>query len=410
MPVYTPARPHDTDIALVNTQTPSPAPWLTVGFRPFFLLAGLGALAPVLAWVLVMAGVPAAEPYYGPEIFHAHEMVFGYVVAVMAGFLLTAIRNWTGVQTLTGRWLGALAGVWIAGRLAAFGGGFLPPLLIAAIDLAFLPLLAWATWHPLSVAGNRRNMIFPAMIAALAVANWLVHAAQLGFLQASLAEQVLTSSVLLALLMITVMAGRVFPMFTARGVPGMDQHVRPVAWAEQAAVPVWLLFIPVQLWAGSTLLLPAVALAAAVIHAARLYGWHHRTVWRVPLVWVLHAGYGWLVIGLALYALGGFVTLPHHVPLHALSLGALGSITLGMMARVALGHTGRPLVAPKPVAVAFILVQAAALVRVFGVALWPDGYSLLVQASGLLWTAAFAIFVVVYFPILTRPRLDGVPG
>lgn len=404
----------------MNTQTPPPAPWLTIGFRPFFLLAAFGALAPVLSWVLVMAGLPAAEPYYGPEIFHAHEMVFGYIVAVMAGFLLTAIRNWTGVQTLTGRWLGALAGVWIAGRLAALAGGILPPLLIAAIDLAFLPLLAWATWHPLSVAGNRRNMIFPGMIAALAVANWLVHAAQLGFLPASLAEQVLTTAVLVALLMITIMAGRVFPMFTARGVPGMDAHVKPVAWAERAAVPVILLFILVQLWpmqllhgqlwAGSSLLLPVVALAAAVIHAARLSGWHHVSVWRVPLVWILHAGYAWLVAGMALYALGGVVDLPHHVPLHALSLGAIGSITLGMMARVALGHTGRPLIAPKPVAVAFILVQIAALLRVAGVAVWPDGYALLVQASGLLWTAAFVVFIVVYFPILTRPRLDGVPG
>lgn len=389
---------------------PATHPLLSIGFRPFFLLAGFGALMPVLSWVLVMAGVPVQEPYYGPEIFHAHEMVFGYVVAVMAGFLLTAIRNWTGVPTLSGGLLGALAGVWIAGRLVALGGGVLPHLLIALVDLAFLPLLAWATWHPLAVAGNKRNMIFPGMLLALALANGVVHWAQLTGLPLIVAETVLTAAVLVALLMITVMAGRVFPMFTARGVPGMDKHVRPVAWAERAAVPVLLLFIPVLLWGSQTVLLPAVALAAAVIHGARLSGWHHWLVWHVPLVWVLHAGYAWLVAGLALYALAWALELPHHIALHALSLGALGTITLGMMSRVALGHSGRPLVAPASMAVAFMLVQVAALLRVFGVLLWPEGYSLLVQVSGVLWTLAFVVFLVVYLPILSRPRIDGVPG
>ncbi len=399
----------------LTTSTRATPIWLSIGFRPFFLLAGIGALAPVLSWVLVLAGLPAAAPAYYGVFFHSHEMVFGYVVAVMAGFLLTAIRNWTGVQTVNGKWLAALAGTWIAGRLVALGAGVLPGPLIAGVDMLFLPLLALATWHPLRITGNRRNMIFPGMLLALAVANACLHAAQLGLLPASLPKQILTTAVLIALLMITVMAGRVFPMFTARGVPGMDQHVRPVAWAERTAVPVFLLFIFAQLyaglgWPGGAGLLSFVALTAAVIHGARLYGWHHWLVWREPLVWVLHAGYAWIVIGLLLYAVGGFLGLAPHIPLHALSLGALATITLGMMARVALGHTGRPLLAPRAIAVAFVLVQLAALLRVIALAIQPTEYAALVQLSGVLWAAAFLIFVATYFPILTRPRVDGVPG
>lgn len=389
----------------------SPAsPLLALGFRPFFLLAGAGALLPALSWVLLMGGVPAAEPYYGPEIFHAHEMLFGYVVAVIAGFLLTAIRNWTGVQTLQGRALGWLAAAWIAGRLVALGGAVLPHPVIALVDMLFLPLLAWATWQPLARAGNRRNLFFPALLLAMAVANAVVHAAQLHILDHDAAEHALVAAVLVAVLMVVVMAGRVFPMFTVRGVPGMDRHLKSVAWVERAAVPATVLFMLVLVFAPQGPLLPVVALAAAVVHALRLAGWHHRSVWRVPLVWVLHAGYAWLVAALVLYVFAWAGDLPHHVPLHALTMGVLGTVTLGMMSRVALGHTGRPLVAPRPMAVAFGLVSLAALLRVFGVLWWPEHYALLVQSSGLLWSLAFVIFLVVYVPVLTRPRVDGVPG
>lgn len=384
--------------------------WLSVGFRPFFLAAGACALLPVLSWVLLMAGMPANPGYYGPELYHAHEMVFGYLAAVMAGFLLTAIRNWTGVQTAQGHALAALVVIWLAGRLASLGGGFLPPVLIALLDVAFLPALALAAARPLVKTGNNRNLIFPAMLLAMAAANVLVHLSLLGALPALLAEQVLTAAALVAVLMVTVMAGRVFPMFSKRGAPASEPHVRQTAWIEKVAAPMVLPFVLLLLWDPQSVLVPLWALALAVVHGLRFAGLHSVHVWRVPLVWILHAGYAWLVIGFFLYPLAWAGYLPHHAPVHALTAGALGSITLGMMSRVALGHTGRPLVAPSPMAWSFGVLQLAAALRVFGTLLPAEAWPTVVVVSGLLWTLAFVLFLVTYFPVLVRPREDGAPG
>jgi uncharacterized protein involved in response to NO len=384
----------------------------SIGFRPFFLLASLGALLPVFAWILTFAGTGWPEQdHYGLLNWHAHELLFGYAAAVMAGFLLTAIRNWTGLPTASGAALAALAALWLAGRLVSLPGlaATLPGALIAVVDAAFLPALALATARPLLASGNRRNLIFPGMLLALACLNVLVHTALLGGLPAWVAERTLEGAALVALVMVTVMAGRVFPFFTERGL-GVPFRATIRPRIEQLAVPSLLFFAVAWLLREQVPLLMALAAAVAlVVHAIRLAGWYTPAIWRVPLIWVLHVGYAWLLAGFALAAAVGLELLTFNLALHAFTAGTLGTVTLGMMARVGLGHTGRPLVASRVTAAAFVLVTLAALLRVLLPVLLPGQFSLLVQLAGAAWVAAFLIFVAVYLPILTRPRVDTPP-
>jgi uncharacterized protein involved in response to NO len=388
-------------------------PLYATAFRPFFLLAGLAALLPVLAWVLAFAGAGWPQGgHYGLRNWHAHEMLFGYAVAVMAGFLLTAIRNWTGRPTASGGALAALAALWLAGRLVSLPGAneALPGLLVAIVDSAFLPALAIAAARPLLASGNQRNLIFPGMLLMLAGANLLVHAALLGALPALVAERTLEGAALVAILMITVMAGRVFPFFTERGL-GVPFRATVRPWVERLAAPSVIVFAVAWLLRDTLpVLLLVVAPLAASVHALRLAGWYTPAVWRVPLLWVLHLGYAWLVIGFALATAVALDQVAFNLAMHAFTAGTLATVTLGMMARVALGHTGRPLVAARAIAVAFALVSVAALCRVLLPLLLPDAFAILVQVAGVAWLAAYVIFVAVYLPVLTQPRVDGAPG
>lgn len=380
----------------------------SIGFRPFFLLAGGAALLPVLAWVLVFAGIGWADSHYGVRNWHAHELLFGYAVAVMSGFLLTAIRNWTGQPTASGAALLALAATWLAGRLVALPGvdAALPGGVVALVDSAFLPALAVATARPLLATGNHRNLLFPALLLMLAGLNMLMHVSLLGRLPPWVAERALEAAALVAILMITVMAGRVFPFFTERGL-GVPFRATVRPWVERLSAPSvfvfavgWLLRDPLPL------LLVLAALLAMVVHALRLSGWYTPAVWRVPLLWVLQLGYAWLVIGFALSLGVGLDLLPFNLAMHAFTAGTLGTVTLGMMSRVALGHTGRAL-APSPLIVAaFALVSIAAFCRVLLPLVLPEQFGVLVQVAGVAWLAAFTMFIVVYLPILVRPRAD----
>lgn len=384
-------------------------PLFSLGFRPFFLLAGLGALLPVAVWAWALAGGPLPAGTGDLRNWHAHELLFGYAVAVMAGFLLTAIRNWTGRETAHGGPLAALAALWLAGRIACLPGVPLPGTVVALVDALFLPALAWTAARPLLAAGNHRNLVFPGMLLLLASANVVVHLSWLGALPAMAGARALEAAALVAIVMITVMAGRVFPFFTERGVPGVfSATIRPRI--EQLAVPsAMALALAVLLRDAAPVLLVVTGALVAVVHAVRLQGWLTPLARRVPLVWVLHAGYAWIAVAGAMFVLVGAGLLAFPFAMHALTAGTLGTITLGMMARVALGHSGRPLQPARLTVVAFGLVTLAAILRVVLAALWPAQYALLVQLAGVAWVAAFVLFVIVYAPILVAPRADLPP-
>lgn len=376
-----------------------------LGFRPFFLLAGLAAALLLPVWGIGFASGHLVSPYYGGFAWHAHEMLFGFAVAVIAGFLLTAVRNWTGIDTLRGTPLAALAALWLAGRVLPFVPG-LPPLLLAVVDLAFLPALMLALAVPLLRSGQRHNLALLLVLAGLWAANLAMHLSALGTGAAALWPA--NAAVLLIVVLMAVIGGRVLPFFTERAVPGARTRRHPVLEGSALISLVGLLALAV-FWPqpGAT---AALALLAAALHGLRLAGWFDARVRHIPILWVLHLGYAWIVVGLALYGLAALGLLAPSLAVHAFTAGAIGVLTLGMMARVALGHTGRPMQAAPATVWAFVLINLAAFARVALPLFAPGGYAAWIATSSLLWTAAFALFLWVYVPILLRPRVDGQPG
>jgi uncharacterized protein involved in response to NO len=378
------------------------------GFRPFFLLAGaFGALLLPL-WLLSLAGVFHPEAYFNPTYWHAHEMVFGFASAVIAGFLLTAAGNWTSRETLVGVPLLLLALLWTLARVALMTALVWPRWLPAVIDLAFLPALAVAVARPIFAARQWRQLPVIALLGALFLANLAMHMDVLGLLPEGQRRGSLVA-VDIVILVILVMAGRVFPMFT-RNATGV-KTIRSVPMLDVPAIAAMLVLTILQAAHGGPVRMGYVAGIASILCAARAWRWGAGHAVRVPLLWILHVGYAWIPIGLALRALTAFDgRVPPVLGTHALTVGAIGGLTLGMMSRVALGHSGRPLVAPKAIVVAFALVTMAASVRVFVPLLTVSFYALSVNVAGTLFACAFLLFSVVYFPVLTSPRIDGKPG
>ncbi len=374
-----------------------------LGFRPFYLLAGVFSASSVLLWAAQYSGLLPFAYLQGPH-WHGHEMLFGYTLAVVAGFLLTAVRAWTGQPTPVGAPLMALAALWVAGRVLVLTPLAMPA---AIVNAAFPVALAAAIAVPLLRAHNVRNYFFVGLLVLMGALIAALHLALQGIFELP-PRLGLQLGLDVMLFIMAVMGGRVIPMFTNNGVPGAGAMRH--ALVEKAALgSVLLLFLAdlLQLPAAAVAL---VALTGAIAHGVRLYLWRPWRVLAVPLVWILHAAYAWIVVHLALRALSGATGLADSYSIHALTAGAIGGLTLGMMTRTARGHTARPLVADHWESACFLLVQAAAIVRVFSGMIAATLYLPGIQLSGVLWSAAFGIYAVRYWPVLSRPRLDGKPG
>ena len=378
-----------------------------LGFRPFFLMALLSAALGIALWIARTRGALEFEAYYGALLWHGHEMVFGFAVAVVAGFLLTAVARWTGIKTPTDGPLALLALLWLAGRLVPFLHPSIPAWAVAIADVAFLPALALVLSVPLLRGGAPRNRIFLVALTGLVLANGLVHAGRLGG-QLATSLRGLDLGVDLIVLMIAIISGRVVPYFTERALAGATPRRWPAV--EIAAIGSVLAITLLRPFAPPAALLAGIAGVATAAHAVRLAGWQDRRVWATPLLWVLHIGYAWVVIGFALTALAALGRVSPFLALHAFTAGAIGGMTLGMMARVTLGHTGRALLPARGAAIAFALVHLAAAVRVFGPLLAPAHGVALVTLSGVCWIGAFALALAVHAGMLLRPRVDGQPG
>ncbi len=380
-----------------------------LGFRTFYSLAACFAIAAIVAWLLSFGGVFHAEGYLRGIFWHSHEMVFGFAIAVMAGFLLTAVRNWTGLPTPTGAGLAALAAVWLAGRALIISG---PPLLAAAVDVVFVPLLAIAIAAPIIKSRNRRNYKIVVLLLLVALANVVYHLASLGPLPAWLAYTTVITAMDLVTLVYAIVAGRVIPAFTRNAVPGSDP--RQAGWLEFLSFASLLSIIGLRL-VGDWVPVPAVApaalmIVAAVSHAFRLALWQPHTTAGNALLWMLSVAYSWLPIALFLRALAQYSIIGEGIWIHALMVGAISSLMLAMMMRSTLGHTGRALEAGHMDMAIYLLVQLAAILRVTAGLLPASYYVTMVIVSGSFWALAFALFVVRYVPMLFRPRIDGKPG
>ena len=375
-----------------------------LGFRPFYLLAGFFGLAAIPFWLTRYFGGLALPAAYAPMAWHAHEMVFGFAVAVITGFLFTAARNWTGLDTPTHAPLAMLAGLWLAGRALMLTG---PTWLAAVVDLLFLPAVALALWIPLHRSGNR-NQFFVALLLVLAAANLAFHLAHAGVL--GIPELVpVRCALYLVVLIVTIMGGRVIPSFTRNAIPGArSRTVRPLDLSAigLAAAAFALLLSPLPGALGG-----AACLAAAALHAARLWSWDPWCTRGEPILWILHLSYAWIPVGLLLL---GFNALGAPVPAsigdHALSTGAVGGMIIGMITRTARGHTGLPLRVNAAEVAAYGLVHLAALARVLWPLVMPGAYATALRVGGALWSAAFLLYLLVYVPLLTAPRSDGRPG
>ena len=380
---------------------------LALGFRPFFLLAGLFAVILIPLWSTVFVTNHTLATYYGVVGWHSHEMIFGYAAAVMAGFLLTAAGNWTGIRTTSGAPLAALSALWLAGRVIPFFPAAIPSWLTALADFLFFPALMVFLAIPLIRSGQRRNLFFIPLLGAFALANLMVHLEVMGFAE-GFARAGTFLGLDLIILLIVIMGGRVIPFFTERALSGLIPRRWPwVEWLSTASV---IAFMLAELFLPDSILAAVTAGLAAASNGLRLIGWYTKRFWPVPLLWVLHMGYGWIVVGFFLKALAAAGLVSPQWTIHAFTVGGIGVLTLGMMARVSLGHTGRPLEASKSMAIGFALINLAAVTRGVAPLFFPSLLPALVALSGGLWMLSFVIFLEVYTPILIKPRVDGRPG
>ena len=381
---------------------PSAGPALfALGFRPFYLLAAAFAAVAVPAWVAAQAGWPL--PARIDVLWHMHEMVFGFALAVVVGFLYTAGYNWTKLWTPRGWPLAAIAGVWTAGRVVMLAA---PPVVAAAVDVAFLPIAAVPLYRVLRRSGNRRNLFLVVLLALLALANACYHAATLGWVGVNPLTPVHAAIMLIVVIEI-VIGGRVIPMFTRNAVPGTQpvQDERRDKWALALTVlagAAWTLGLPAPVTAS-------LALFAAVGQGVRLIGWQPWRAWRTPLLWILHVSYFWIPLGFVLLALAQFGVVSGSAALHVLTVGALAGLIMGMITRTALGHTGRALKAGPGECLMFVLMQVAVVLR-FAAAVLPSWRASCLVLATACCSAAFLAYLAVYVPYLSTPRADGREG
>ncbi|RUO72316.1 NnrS family protein [Pseudidiomarina sediminum] len=387
-------------------------PLLRQAFRPFFLL---GASFSVIAMVLWLLGLERQVelPWYGHLLFwHSHEMLFGFVSAIVVGFLLTAVQNWTGLRATHGKTLLVLVLLWLLGRLSFAVGQALPAWVTVALDMSFLPSAALLLALPLVKIGQSRNLFFVPVLLLLTLCNGLMHYGHLAA-RYDVQRAGITGAILLITLLIAIIGGRVIPMFTANGT--QTPRVNALPWLDRLALaPLWaIVVLHLTMLSGA---LPAVALAAlyaiaGVALLVRCLRWRFDRTLKVPLVWSLHLAYLFIPLGLLSlawhYFSGDFMLSRLH---HWLLVGAMGSMILSMMARVSLGHSGRPLTLHGWMPMAFALLIGAAVVRVLGFWLYPENIMLSYWVAGVAWIIAYLSYVVIYWPILTRPRADGRPG
>lgn len=374
-----------------------------LGFRPFYLLASIFASLSIPLWALQFSGL-LRQVYLRGSIWHAHEMLFGFALAVIVGFLFTAGRNWTNQPTPTGPTLAMLAALWVAGRvlvLTPYGWA------AAAVNVAFPLAAGIALGIPFIRARNRRNYFFIALLMLMAFAVGFVHLAQLGVVTLP-AWAGLQIGLDVVLFIMAVMGGRVIPMFTNNGVPGAAAARHP--HIEKASLGLVLAVAAADAVGLKGASMAALAGVACLAHGVRWGLWQPWKTLRAPLVWVLHIAYFWVPVHFALRALAELGFVSSSLPTHALTVGAAGGLIIGMMTRTARGHTARPLRADRIDTACYLLVLLASVVRVVVPLTVPELTLVAVQWSAALWSCGFGLYAVRYWPVLTRARLDGKPG
>jgi len=378
-----------------------------LGFRPFFLGAALFSVTTMSWWMAVFIFGWQSRPLnISPATWHAHEMIFGYSIAVIAGFLLTAVKNWTGIQTPHRSSLALLFLLWLVGRVLPYFFQTVPVQLIAVIDNSFLGILFLVVALPVIRAKQWKQVGILSKILLMLASNVTFYLGVTGVVDKGV-HWGLYSGLYLILSLVFVMGRRVIPFFIERGV---DEPVQLTnrKWVDRSSLVLFIGFWIADAFVGDTNFTAVLAGILFLLHAVRLKDWYTSAMWRKPLLWVLYLAYTFLVLGFLLKAIVPVLGLSPLLATHAFTVGGIGLITLGMMSRVALGHTGRNIKEP-PARLSWIfsLLLAGAVVRVIFPLFSASQYKLWIGFSQVLWVMAFALFLFVYLPILFQPRIDG---
>lgn len=388
--------------------SPNSPNFLSYAFRPFFLCNGWFAIGIVALWTLGLHGFTALGMGSSDPLWHAHEMLFGFVMAAIAGFALTAVATWTGRPPVRGPVLAWLLAAWLAGRVAMLWVTVLPAGLRVSVDLLFPVLLVLVFAREVIAGASRRNLPIVAIMLLLAALNLGYHLGTLRWLP-GFERPAIYLAIHLILLLITVIAGRIVPSFTAnwmrlRGearLPTAGGALEPLVVVATVGTGLAAAIAPWSMWAGG------LAVAAAVLHGLRLARWRGFATTSEPLVLILHVAYAWFPVGYALLAVAAFTNwLPPTAAVHALAMGVIGSMILAVTTRVALGHTGRPLQAARLTVLAYGIFTLAVAARVLG-PLADGAYLAWIDAAAAGWVASFALVSWVYWPILTGPRPEA---
>lgn len=378
------------------------SPFWGRGFRPFFFLGALHSVISLGIWAGFYSGTVTPPGFLlDPILWHAHEMIFGFAVAIVAGFLLTAVANWTGWLPVRKGHLAFLCLLWIMGRVAVSYDLGLPVWSIAVISGLFVPALAVSLAVPLLKTWNKRNFIFLTLLM-------LIFACDMAFILTN-ERTALYVALMVIIAMVSLVGGRIIPAFTVatlryQGVVAYQTDQQKIDFAALISLLVVTVLIVFE---RETALLAIAAFASSAIHLFRMRHYHTRQAIRDPMLWILHFGYGWLVIGLFLLGLAGLKLVLLPTAIHALTVGCIGSMILGMMPRVTLGHTGRLMQASKITTLSFVLIQIAAIARIFAPVFMPAYTVQWIIGSALLWSLCFAMYLYVYVPMLFSPRPDG---
>ncbi len=381
--------------------------FLHLGFRPFFFASISFGIVSIALWMLLYTfGKGLLANHYPIITWHAHEMIFGFTAATITGFLLTAVKNWTGIQTVHGKPLLALFLLWLAARILAFipGSWVLPTL--AVIDSLFLLFITWAFSSPVIKRKQWNNLAFSGKLLLLFLANIVFYLGLLGVLQNG-THYGLYAGFYTALAVIFTMGRRVIPFFIEKGL-GCPFQAKNFQWVDASSLWLFLVFSISDIFFAESVVTALLAGVLVILHGARLYGWYHPGIWKKSLLWVLMAGYAWIILGFILKIAAIFLGISPYLALHAFAYGGIGMITSGMMARVSLGHTGNNVFnPPKILHLVFALIFTGAIVRVILPIFLGQYYLQLIGLSQALWISAFLILFIRYAPMLIKARVDG---
>lgn len=387
-------------------------PLLRLGFRPFFLSGAIFSAVAIILWLLMYKGAVSFVPLGGGYWWHIHEMTFGFGCAIIAGFLLTAVQNWTGARGAQGATLLILFLLWLAGRVVVLFPNLVGEVLTTIIDLSFLLAVAYVLAKPIIAIKQYRNLFFVPLLLLFTLANLEMHLA-IYYPETFTVSFSAYAGVMLVTFLMSVMSGRVTPMFTANGT--QTPKVAPLPWLDKvtngslAVAMFYLLLQPI--FGFSETFFGINLIVAGVFQTVRWLRWKPWITLGVPLLWSIHASMKFIAYGLVILGLSYLIAeIPSNHIWHLLTVGGMGGLILAMISRVSLGHTGRPLSPPKAMTFAYVLITLAALTRALGPWVLPEKTLLFIDISGTFWLLAFGIFIITYAPMLMSARKDGRPG